>query len=522
MTTYFERYLRLEPSSDDWDLQSGFEAAVHDPVWFLARQWQMGEYQGEDASSPVLVEYRLAALPIQPIDGDPRLDPTVVPAEAIVESELDDWWTMGRRIRAGRRVAEAAGLGEEHRQQRFVNPTPPYEGFDGAFDGKALWHARQALGIADALFAADAPPLEGPFAWDSAHLHYEQRFHTAQQALVVKRHHGGPMDWHSADHLSDPPNGGGAVPDEAEPRFVMPGPLEYPGAPNNRWWQIEDADTDIGGYPPDMAHFATMLLVDLIYSHSDDWFLFPVTARAGHVATIREMVVQDSFGRCYTSADAQQPGLQPPANWSLFQAKGLDDGSLVLWHIAELPLESAAIERVQFGLDEHANLLWAVERVVDGREVESRPVPPIDDGQHPPFIVDKPSGDATRARAYQYIPGKGIVPRWHPYEIEPVANQRRFVQRGLADFSRQFPAPMPHPEAETLLGGTPEQRELHWLAPDAIPANGIEVERRWMLARDMDGKPVLWTQRQRKPLLAPPARQLRFDVPEETEVNQDS
>ena len=45
-----------------------------------------------------------------------------------------------------------------------------------------------------------------------------------------------------------------------------------------------------------------------------------------------------------------------------------------------------------------------------------------------------------------------------------------------------------------------------------IPTNGISVERNWMLARDVDGNPILWIQRQRKPLLAPPSRQVRFDV----------
>jgi len=34
-----------------------------------------------------------------------------------------------------------------------------------------------------------------------------------------------------------------------------------------------------------------MLLVELIYSHSDDWFLFPVDVASGSVVTIRQIKV---------------------------------------------------------------------------------------------------------------------------------------------------------------------------------------------------------------------------------------
>lgn len=184
---------------------------------------------------------------------------------------------------------------------------------------------------------------------------------------------------------------------------------------------------------------------------------------------------------------------------------------LVLWHVAELPLESGTLERVQFGLDEQSNLLWAVERRVDGREVESGRQEVADSAQ---FNAGKPSGDAREAREYAYVPARGIVAHWHPYTLnEPGDGERRLVQRSLADLSRQQPTRMPPPEAEVLKPNRPNA--LHQVDPLAVPSNGIEVERRWMLARDMTGAPVLWIRRQRRPLLSPPARRLRFDVMEE-------
>lgn len=522
MASSFDTYLRLEPRPYERNLEAGFAAAIHDPLWFLARQWQMGEHQGENASSPVWVKYTLASHPIQ--SSDRSFDPRVIPAEAIVESEIDDWWTMGRRVRIGKRMSAQVALPNDQ-SLRFHNPPPPYEYFHDQFDGLALWRARATLGLAADLFSTDIPPDSQP-AWNSEELLYEQTeqnaFATDQHKLRVQRHRGGRMDWYSVN-ASISEQASNATTNQRE---VIPTALQYPGAPNNRWWQIEDAAVDVGGYTPDSSHTPTAFLTDLIFSHSDDWFLFPVSAIAGHVVAIEKMEVIDAFGRSYNSEDAGDhpvgnsgawlwQGLRPPQDWTLFQVDGLTPGHLVLWHVAELPLESNAIERVQFGLDEGSNLLWAVERTVDGREVESRKVDIPDEASSPKFNEGTPSGDARHAREYAYVPAQGIVPHWHPYdyESEEVSRQRRLVQRRLGDLSRQKPVKMPGPEAEVLKAT--DGGQAHKIAPLAVPSNGIEVERRWQLARDMNGTPVLWVQRRRTSLLSPPARQLRFDVMEE-------
>lgn len=515
----FPAYLRLEPRPGERNLEAGFAATVHDPVWFLARQWQMGEHQGENASSPVWSRYDLVSRPIHA--ADPRFDPTVIPAEAIVESEIDDWWTMGRRVRIGRLLAEHPGVAGRADLQ-FASPPPPYERFAGLPDGLTVWRRRGELGIGDDEFGTEIPPDSNP-AWDSAQLLYDQveatSFATDQERLTVRRHRGGRLDWHSVDGTAFL---GPLFPDAVH-RDAIPTALSYPGAPSSRWWQIEDAEVDVGGYVPDSAHTATAILTDLVFSHSDDWFLLPVLARAGSVVAITFLEILDGFGRTYASTDVEPDGtprwagLLPPPDWTLFKVDGSVPGDpglapedLVLWHVAELPLESGPLERVQFGVDEESNLLWAVERTIDGREVESRPLELPDS---PRFNEGPPSGDATGPRRYAYVPAEGIVPRWHPYVVsDDDGSPRRLVQRRLADLSRQRPTRMPAPEAQVLQSPIPG--EPHVIVPLAVPSNGIEVDRRWMLARDMDGQPVLWVQRQRRSLLSPPARRLRFDVME--------
>ena len=57
-------WLRLEGTTRDPELTEGLAAQVADPLWTLTRQWQVGEFAGEDAASPVLVTAEVAVAPI--------------------------------------------------------------------------------------------------------------------------------------------------------------------------------------------------------------------------------------------------------------------------------------------------------------------------------------------------------------------------------------------------------------------------------------------------------------------------
>jgi hypothetical protein len=37
----------LEPRSRDAEMRTTLQARVYDPLWLLARQWQLGEFQGK-------------------------------------------------------------------------------------------------------------------------------------------------------------------------------------------------------------------------------------------------------------------------------------------------------------------------------------------------------------------------------------------------------------------------------------------------------------------------------------------
>jgi hypothetical protein len=53
------RWTRLEGNSRSLSLDPGLRAEIHDPLWMLARQWQMAEFVGDDVGSPVYASVRL-------------------------------------------------------------------------------------------------------------------------------------------------------------------------------------------------------------------------------------------------------------------------------------------------------------------------------------------------------------------------------------------------------------------------------------------------------------------------------
>ena len=84
--------------------------------------------------------------------------------------------------------------------------------------------------------------------------------------------------------------------------------------------------------------------------------------------------------------------------------------------------------------------------------------------------------------------------------------ERVLRQRRLVDLSGDAPRDLPAAAADLLQGAAAE-------LPDAVvPVDGLQVERRWVLARDASGAPHLWIQHQRGPVVAALARTLRFDL----------
>src|SRR6266545_576336 len=80
---------RLEPRPRQVELDRVLQARVHDALWMLTRQWQLGEFHAEDTGSPVLatIARRTFAISKVRLGAGPPVpyDPAIGPLEPLVE-----------------------------------------------------------------------------------------------------------------------------------------------------------------------------------------------------------------------------------------------------------------------------------------------------------------------------------------------------------------------------------------------------------------------------------------------------
>jgi hypothetical protein len=76
---------RLEPDPRTEGMEDGLRAQIRDPLWMLSRQWQVREFEGEDAGSPVRTDLTIAQDPLTRVDlrGAERDDSETGPADPL-------------------------------------------------------------------------------------------------------------------------------------------------------------------------------------------------------------------------------------------------------------------------------------------------------------------------------------------------------------------------------------------------------------------------------------------------------
>jgi len=528
---------RLEPRSSATPPTpgTGLAARVYDPAWMLARQWQLGELQGEDAGSPAsarihastsrLTRYRPGA-----DSGADAVELAPGAAlEAQVEAEPGDpegaRWAAeaGAHFLALLRAGGAPATVRDAFAGEYRLPDPAQASDPSqraalallrrgrSLDGRALIVAARAAGAPATLPArpAIAPgqhavvraalarwltwhPAAAPSAWQPERMEY--RFAAAgpapdgsgELALEAPEYQGGRLDWHD---LRVAEQGLGAAAD-AEPerimRTVLPTPVSYPGMPANRWWEFEDARVWFGAIEAEAGDVARMLLVEFATVYGNDWFLAPLELDAGALAHVEAVVVRDTFGQAtlVRPTERARAGLgQTP--WRMFRVSGAEPELLVVPSVVTGGLEGAPLEDVLLVRDEMANLGWAIERRVVGvsgaavdryeRSRARRPAEP------PPGGPPLPS----------YRLASDVPEHWIPLVAASDGLRSIRLTRGTiaTGDGRTFPP----------LGRLLEpERELS-LFEEEVPRSGLALTRSWQVVRDPGGATQAWIGRRKRP-----------------------
>jgi hypothetical protein len=427
---------RLEGRPRTDDIKGALRAEVHDALFMLTRQWQMGEYKGDDAGSPISASPVHASAPVSRFrcGAAPALDlDPAMPLEARVEARPIPFLRAGQpisldiRLQMGRYWLKLArGVGdfalrytELYRVELPDRADPRHapaaahpdvvQSFAAAagraMDGwKLLRHLEEGGAASDGMNAGAAAPalddLAKPFrawfarqyvappapeedAWHPERLEY--RFALAsdsragEKVLVAAEHHGGELDWHGYD--LDPkaaPLGAPAALREAA-TALLPVPLTFPGMPDTRWWAFEDGRTNLGGIEVSTTDLGRMAFLEFALLYANDWYLMPLSLPRGELAELSGIAVTNVFGERFWVRPAGAGQDDDRNRWTMFtnsirgRGRQTADTGLFVAPVTPKIQQGRPLDEVLLMRDEMANLVWGIERTVPMPDGRTRP-----------------------------------------------------------------------------------------------------------------------------------------------------
>jgi hypothetical protein len=366
-------WTRLEPRCRSADLSAALEARTHDPLWLLARQWQFGEMQGDDGGSPILATIATLSAPLSRYasgTGASVALPVGTPLEAFTEREVvrpsgtaidyrqsaDAGLYFLRLLSAGK----VASLASAYLTQYAITaPTTTLDAPAAALaavvagrvpDGLRLaadlraaqpnlpaapaiptgdQHAVQTavtafLGWFDSVYDAPAPGgAVDPATWVDERMEYHFSIDASATdtpcAFLADQYTGNPIDWPSFDYVAKPLGAVTAAP-AVVTRTVVPAPVTFKGMPTRRYWQLEDANVDLGAIEAGPTDLARLMLREFALIYGNDWFVIPVPVAVGSITRVTSLIVTDTFG--VTQTIPHYAATPDGGRWRMFAVSG--------------------------------------------------------------------------------------------------------------------------------------------------------------------------------------------------------
>lgn len=553
-------WTRIEPKPRDATLARSLQAQVRDPVWMLARQWQVGEFAGDDAGSPIqaalgvanrtLTTYR----PGESSGATVALD-TKLPLEVHVERE-----PVALKLRAGvqlglwfERKLRAAGSSQtviDTFRSTYTIPAvtvddAPYDGGEGAafrvfatgrvVDGGALYQA--ASGAASVLplpaIATSDPVVAGVLAafvayrtslysepnndraWQPEQLEYDFAVGSPQPdddlALIAEGFGGGHLDWYDFQlgNNNGAPAGLPAAATSLTTYSFLPQHVTFRGMPDPRWWTFESGVTDFGALDTEPVDLAKMLVMEFALTYGNDWFVVPVPTEVGMLSAVTTLVVTDTFGQRTLIRSAEQTQVNPGESpWSMFKLSSPTARSpfIVIPPALGVTDEGPYLETVNFLRDDMAAMAWAVENELHG-SLDA----PVDAYQS--YLaraakdpVPKPAPQPGDPPVFYTL--ESVVPdNWIP--MVPVQQKETgalVFRRGILERFDGVGFVGNPAHATVLKPGGP-----FYLSDRIITRIGTIASVSFRRARGVDGSTYLWRARRSEPGTGPGWSGLRFD-----------
>ncbi|HEX6095402.1 MAG TPA: hypothetical protein VF432_03675 [Thermoanaerobaculia bacterium] len=547
---------RVELRTRTQRFDRALQAEVRDALWMLARQWQMGEFQGDDAGSPIQARIRVTSTRLRKYRGGEATGAVEtlddgVPLETKVERRplvfsLDLRMLMGRQwlkmmpfhnmkddfiaaypvaapdpakdagivahpeawsafAAAAGRAMDGARLYEHllkpgsHAYDGMHVPPPKKAPIDEAAKAFVRWFER----------VFSQPPKESN-AWLPDRLEYQ--FACAaplagakEKTLVADEYYHGRLDWYSVDHGTAPIGGSGipagsGVP-HVETREVVMTPASFEGMPNTRWWTFEDGRTNFGDIKPDTTDLAKLLLIEFGLTYANDWFVIPHRLASGSIAKIDGLTVTNVFGERIWIQAAGRGKDDAWHRWAMFVANTKGnwdenaDTSLLMLPVAPKVLESEPLEEVLLVRDEMANMVWAIENVVPLPDGTARRG--LEAARETRAFYERtspPDAPPEPAADLRYEIMNTVPENWIPFVPVHIPGDRRSIQLQRGAMLRVLAGD----KTEKIRPRTQLMREglaakrSYFLHEEEVPRAGVIVSQSYQRTRWRDGRPWVW------------------------------
>lgn len=530
---------RLISSTVSIDYETNLRAEISDPLWLLARQWQMGEFKAENTSTPAFARVEWAQVQPQKLQLDPNkptenYDARQQPLEVLVECE-GVLVNIHTQIQAGfyfQKLLKINNLSQYHPvflDVYFLDETtlPAWD-----IEGQTLLKTVQGqltngyllvkdfkegrlkkfiinnqkfkdtpsvpqalLNVADALNSwfdrtypnyTEKSDQAKPKAWKQEQLEYGFQFDVKDSSgkggsLGSNNYADGQLDWPDFTWSGDPnlPN---AV---KKTESFVPTSVRYQGMPHPRLWEMEEGRVNFGKISTAPINLFSTVFAEFGLAYSNDWFWIPIPLKINTLCRINSLSITTVFGDTIVFPPPVAPTDDPLSIFSLFQlSHPSNNSSQAVFYlpptIANVQ-EAEPLERVYFLRDELANLVWAVETIAPSatqRGIEQRLTSP-----EPVVTPD--------AANLVYKLGKVMPENWTPFvpvRMSATSNQIK-LQR----------AQMPNgaPPKGQILQDKLLRTQSYFVREEEIGRSGTVVERSWQRARWLNGKTFTWIGRRK-------------------------
>ncbi|MFA6238086.1 MAG: hypothetical protein WC635_12205 [Bacteriovorax sp.] len=507
--------------TDDYEFSS--QARLADPYWMLYRQMQFGAFQAENAASPIKIQMDYVSLKLD------RYNDKIINQNQNLRSQIEkeSFSLMKAYFKFSAEAGllflkyfknEEKGLLKKTLRRNFaltnrLDLLKNDEYFDFlmnvSFDSSLLYNASESKlrtiaaeayqvwdtfnqNVSDWKTAHQTKfaPENSP-AWQRETFNYsaqiasaggklENSGQTANVMLNLNTNGGAHLDWYhfSVDEKSVQNNKF-----ENNGTFTcMPAKVRYAGMPQDTYWHFEESKVYLGRLQLDERDLTQTLIGEFATIFSNDWFMAVLPLQTNAITRLQKVTVTDSFGDTKEIA----PG-RGTEKWRYFELSNDLSGTydLAPW-LLTLPNENSIaseneVEKITFMKDEINNLAWASEDTIEsetGKRINRN---------------DESPADTTANAATGPTPDDGI---WvYRFLSKVPANKIPFLvlPTEVGRLTRGHLPGVPIGAKGEIIGGTGKVQ----IRQNEILGTGIEVTKKYHLARGLDGGVVLWSAKQK-------------------------